>query len=1048
MPRFRAVAVLVVVVLLAPILAASDPLTTIDAVRRLTADQAAQGLPVRIEAVVTYYHHDWEMLFLQDATGAIFAYVDHRKPPFPVRLGQRAIVEGKTVPGDFVASIGDIRLTPLPDGKLPTAPLVGLKEMSTGAFDARWIEARGVVRAAAIVDDLLQLTVMTADGKLRVHVKDWEDQPDYGRLVDSAVRVRGVCTSLTNGRRQFLGAEVWSPTLEQLVVEEPASAEPFQTPALSVDNLRRRAFGGGQGHRVKVLGTVTLQQPARGLFLEDGHDALFVQTAQKIALQPGQRVEVLGFIANREERAVLEDATVRVIDSGPLVVPVAVSARKALEEDEDGRLIQTAAHFVGRIVSGGEPALVFEDGDVVFNARMPSPEEPPMLIPGSLVQVTGICSVRRGEGRGPQTLEVLLRSAADLAVRAQPSWWTEERVRWGLELMTGGVLAALVWVGLLRRRVRQQTTTIRERLMREAALERESREELARKDAALRESQERFALAVQGTNDGVWDWDLRADTIYFSPRWKAMLGYGEDEVGATPADWFRLVHPEDIERLRLKLTQHREGQTSQFEDEHRMLDRDNTYRWVLSRGFASRDAEGVAYRLTGAQTDVTDRRSYDPLTGLPNRALFVERLERAMARAAVSAHRFAVLFLDLDRFKVINDSLGHLAGDRLLVTFARRLEGCVRPGDMVARFGGDEFAILIDGITGPHDAAAVAERIQKALAESMEVGGHEVYTSASIGIALSNGDVRDSADLLRDADTAMYRAKSAGRARFEVFDAVMRDAVTVFMRTESELRRALERGELRVHYQPIVNLATGVIVAFEALLRWEHPERGLLRPQNFLAVAEETGLMVPIGLWALREACQQAATWRECGPAGRPRLCVNLSARQITAGDLVEDIRTALLAADLPAERLVLEVTESSLLDPAGAALARIEELKSLGIGLHLDDFGTGYSSLSYLYRLPIDALKIDRSFIVTMSRSEQAFAIVRSIVSLAASLKLTVVAEGIETEAQAGHLRDLGCAAGQGFYFCDSVEPAVAAALASGSPVAKAQRTFTLPKR
>jgi diguanylate cyclase (GGDEF)-like protein/PAS domain S-box-containing protein len=1039
--------------ILTPSLALTDPatfpLTRIEDVRRLSPQKAAEGVPVRLEAVVTYYHHDWEMLFVQDATGAIFIYVDHRRPPFPLHLGQRVLVEGKTVAGDFVASIAaGAQVTPLGEAGLPTAYRAPLKETATGVLDARWVEVRGVVRSASVVDGLLLLTLTMDGGKLRIHVKDWDEKRDPAPFVDSVVRVRGVCTTLVNDRHQFLGAEVWSPDISQLEVETPALEDPFAVPALSIDDVRRYAFGGGHDHRLKISATVTFQQPGRGLFVQDDRDALFVQAPQAMALAPGQRVDALGFVALKDDRVVFEDASVRRAGRDAPIAPIApipVTVATALADGEDSRLVRLTGRFVGRIATAGEEALVFEDGHVVFNARLPPgmPEATlAALDAGSLVQLTGVLARRASEGRGPRSLEILLRSATDLAVLEKPSWWTADRVRGGLGIMSGVFVLALGWVALLRRRVQYQTGIIRERLEHEAALERESAEELRKKDEALRESQQRFALAVQGTNDGVWDWDLRKDRLYFSPRWKSMLGYSEGEIGDTSADWFALVHPEDQDRLKAKLEQHRQGETSQFEDEHRMRQgKDGTYRWVLSRGFASRDEAGTAYRMTGAQTDVTDRRSYDPLTELPNRALFVERLERAMARAIVGGHRFGVLFLDLDRFKFVNDSLGHLAGDRLLITFARRLEVCVRPGDMVARFGGDEFAILIDGIVGPTDAATVAERIQRALAQPIDLGGHEVYTSASIGIALSTNDVREGDDLLRDADTAMYRAKAAGRARFEVFDAAMREEVTVFMKTESDLRRALEREELRVHYQPIVSLETGAVVAMEALLRWEHPERGLLAPEAFMKVAEETGLIVPIGQWTLRRACQNASTWR--GRDGtRPVVCVNLSARELAASDLVAHVREALAGAALAANRLVLEVTESSLLDTAGDVVQRMEELKALGVRVHLDDFGTGYSSLSYLYRLPIDALKIDRSFVAAMGVSEDAYAIVRTIVTLAHNLHLGVVAEGIESEVQLERLREMGCDQGQGYFFSMAVEPAMAAAVTAGGPMAPRRRT------
>ena len=331
----------------------------------------------------------------------------------------------------------------------------------------------------------------------------------------------------------------------------------------------------------------------------------------------------------------------------------------------------------------------------------------------------------------------------------------------------------------------------------------------------------------------------------------------------------------------------------------------------------------------------------------------------------------------------------------------------------------------------------MAERIQKALATPFNLGGHEVYSSGSVGIALSATGYERAEDLLRDADTAMYRAKARGRARFEVFDAAMRDHVTVFMQTENDLRRALERDELRVHYQPIVDLASGTVLAVEALVRWQHPERGLLGPNEFVGVAEETGLIVPLGEWVLQHACRQARTWGDRFPAGLGAVCVNLSARQVTDPDLVKRVQQALSSSGLPGQRLVLEITESAIMETAEEAVAGIAELKKLGVRLHLDDFGTGYSSLSYLHRFPIDALKIDRSFVSTMGESDEARAIVRSILGLARSLRMDVIAEGVENEEQVSLLLGLGCEHAQGLYFAGALDPAAATAvLSSSTPV------------
>jgi diguanylate cyclase (GGDEF)-like protein/PAS domain S-box-containing protein len=558
-----------------------------------------------------------------------------------------------------------------------------------------------------------------------------------------------------------------------------------------------------------------------------------------------------------------------------------------------------------------------------------------------------------------------------------------------------------------------------------------------RAEAALRHSEERYALAVRGANDGIWDWDLRANRVYFSERWKAMLGWGDQGIGTSPAEWFDRVHPDDLGRVQAKVEAALEGRVSHFEDEYRMRHQDGSFRWVLGRGFAVRGPDGTAYRMAGAQTDVTDRRAYDPLTGLPNRALFVERLEGALSRARRRrGYLFAVLFLDLDRFKLINDSLGHLAGDRLLTVLARRLMACIRPGDVIGRFGGDEFAILLDNIADAEDGTHIAERILASVGEPIDLDGHEAALSGSIGIAFSSTGYEKAEDLLRDADTAMYRAKSLGRARFEVFDDAMRARVMALLNMENDLRRALERGELRVHYQPIVNLAGGELVGFEALARWWHPQRGIVLPADFIPVAEDAGLIVPIGEWVLREACRQLRLWHERFRARRGlSMSVNCSARQFARSDFPARFERILGDTGLDPSSLKLEITESVLMEGSEAVTSLFARLKDMGIELHLDDFGTGYSSLSYLHRFPLDALKIDRSFVAQLDAPDSGDgpAFVRSIVALARSRRMGVIAEGVETAEQVAHLRGLQCDVGQGYFFSQAVEGDLATALIAG---------------
>ena len=565
---------------------------------------------------------------------------------------------------------------------------------------------------------------------------------------------------------------------------------------------------------------------------------------------------------------------------------------------------------------------------------------------------------------------------------------------------------------------------------------------------ALRESEERYALAARGANDGLWDWNLQDNKVYFSPRWKTMLGYGEDEIGDQPDEWINRIHDSDRERVKQELALRQQGSTEQFESEHRMLHKDGSFRWMLSRGLAVRDHSGKALRIAGWQTDITEGKVSDPLTGLPNRLLFSDRLVRLLQLAKRRKDNpFAVLFLDLDGFKMINDSLGHLAGDQLLIGVAGRLEKCLRATDMVARLGqgfvvarlgGDEFTILLDDLGNPEDAKHAAGRLIKAVSAPFVLDGKEVFISASIGIALSSAaNYELPEEILRDADTAMYRAKSLGKGRFELFDADMRASVLARLQLEMDLHRALKHQEFCNFYQPIVRLSSGEIVGFEALLRWQHPTRGQLGPEEFIPVAEETGLIRELGWWNLREACRQLHEWRTAYPSfANLTVSVNLSPKQFLEPGLVEDIKKLLTELCLPPSALKLELTESTVMGEPEATIGMLEQMRALGISLAIDDFGTGYSSLSYLHRFPLDTLKIDRSFIsgiVDAKNINDSAEIARTILPMASNLQLEVVAEGIETSEQLTMLKGLHCKYGQGFYFSKPLPASEVSSLLNG---------------
>jgi diguanylate cyclase (GGDEF)-like protein len=463
-------------------------------------------------------------------------------------------------------------------------------------------------------------------------------------------------------------------------------------------------------------------------------------------------------------------------------------------------------------------------------------------------------------------------------------------------------------------------------------------------------------------------------------------------------------------------------------------------RWFSVR--ATRFHGSKQVRVVVAHEDITQRKVaeeqllhdafHDSLTDLPNRALFMDRLRRAIVRTRRQEdYRFAVLFLDLDGFKVVNDSLGHATGDQLLIALGRRLEQGMRRGDTLTRLGGDEFAVLADDIPDVNDAIILAERIRDDLKAPFNLGGHEVFATASIGIALGTRDRERPEDLLRDADTAMYRAKAQGKERHVVFDQAMHTSVVERLRLETDLRRAVERREFQVHYQPICLLSTGRIAGFEALLRWEHPERGWIAPSSFVPLAEETGLILPIGLWVLRAACRQLHDWQSRGAdLASLMVSVNLSIKQLMEPDIVEQIDQVLRETEVAPEYLKLEITESVIMEHPPSAAEVLQRLKDRGIRLSLDDFGTGYSSLSYLHRFPLDTLKVDRSFVCRLDGEDGDPVIVQTIIALAHNLGLQVVAEGVETEGQLDRLRAMGCQYGQGYFFSRPVDGDSATAL------------------
>jgi diguanylate cyclase (GGDEF)-like protein/PAS domain S-box-containing protein len=560
--------------------------------------------------------------------------------------------------------------------------------------------------------------------------------------------------------------------------------------------------------------------------------------------------------------------------------------------------------------------------------------------------------------------------------------------------------------------------------------------ERRRAQEALRQSEERYVRAARGANDGLWDWDLTTGEIYFSPRWKQMLGLTDDDNGSLDR-WLKLIHIDDHLAFLGALRAHLDGRSDYLEHEHRMLHSDGEYRWMLCRGLAVRDENGNASRMAGSQTDVTERHEsddklrhaalHDSLTGLPNRALFTALLERAVSRKERHPeYRFAVLFVDVDGFKTINDGLGHLAGDQLLRSIAVRIHTAMRGGDVVARFGGDEFTLLVDDMEDQDDVMLVASRIQDSLRAPFAIGPHEITITVSIGIAVAASPSETGEDLLRDADHAMYHAKALGKNRSELSVSTVRSRqpAAANLATEADLRRALDRSEFVLHYQPILALRSQRIVGFEALVRWQRSDGTLIAPGQFIPTAEQTGLIVPLGAWALSEACRQMSAWQQEFRCPWLTIAVNISPMQLEDPNFVNQVASAMALTGLAPNTLHLEITENALMDRSDDMLGRLRHLKQQSVRLYLDDFGVGYSSLGYLHRFPVDMIKIDRSFVRRME-SEKSNTVVETIIALAKKLEIGVIAEGVETYAQLELLKATDCEQVQGYLFSPPVEPA-----------------------
>ncbi len=563
------------------------------------------------------------------------------------------------------------------------------------------------------------------------------------------------------------------------------------------------------------------------------------------------------------------------------------------------------------------------------------------------------------------------------------------------------------------------------------------RDALASERDSRREAEARWRYAIEGSGDGLWDWDMNSGKVFYSERWKSMLGFSDEDLSGHIDEWSTLVHPDDKQRVLDAVQDHLSGKTHEFEQEYRVRCKDGRWKWILARGMAMPSAPGSGdMRMIGTNVDITERKEaeaqieylafYDPLTGLANRKLLTDRIQLAQAVASRNLHYAALLFIDLDGFKAVNDLWGHSTGDQMLMQVAQRMKRCVRSSDTIARLGGDEFVLLAQNLgeerdDAAHEAALIADKIFDTFVAPFSMNGHEFHCGASLGIALFRDDPVSLDGLLGQADSAMYLAKAAGGNVYRYFDAELQASLLQKSAFEADLRHSIHRGQLHLLFQPQVDVA-GRIVGAESLVRWEHPSLGLVSPSRFIPVAEKDNFIVELGDWILRDACRMLAELGRHPITSDMTIAVNVSARQFLQQDFVQQVERALAESGASPSRLKLELTESIFAQDIAMITAKMDELHKLGITFALDDFGTGYSCLAYLKQLPFDQIKIDQAFVKELPGEPRDAAIVHTIIALCDSLHIAVIAEGVETDSQREFLELNGCGMFQGYLFSHPV--------------------------
>jgi diguanylate cyclase (GGDEF)-like protein/PAS domain S-box-containing protein len=984
-------------------------LNSVQEITSMNNVEAAKAYPVEIAGTITYSDPEWGLLFVQDATGSIYINVHGSSTRYP--LATRVRVNGVTASGDISPIVAHAAIHLLGSGPVPAPEPKLLADLDAGSSDSRWVVTEGVLHPCH--ESWTRVCFRIFDGKTVgwVIVPEAESS-EAQKLTGAVVRVKGVCGARLDKTNKRIGMQMFVNRLSDIAPEGPIQADPFASSPATVGSVTAATINQRFVLPVHLRGTVTWTSP-QGLFVQDASGAVYAEIEKQAAIRPGNYVDLIGYPGRGEFGPTITDAVIQLAASQANAADAAsldLTAAEILKRSLNGRQVRLKARLISQSTNDTGVTYQLEDGDQRFTATLlqkDAARQTVSLTRNSMLEITGVAVVRKASSEWPDSLLVMITSPADIVVLGGNNWLTLRRALILAGFMIVCVLTPLLWVKMLRGTVRKQTAIIRARLENELQLETKHRRLFERNLAA------------------VFIWRPDGVIIDCNMAFAKMLGISScaELIGRSIGNF------EVDAKLREKLCSAlRQEALSNQEASLRRSDGLPVH--LLMNITPVETPEGMVYETTAI--DITQLRQNqaelqkardaavhdalnDPLTGLPNRRLLSERLAAHIVKSRKDGRVFALLYIDLDGFKLVNDSLGHSVGDAVLIQVANRLFARIREEDFLARLGGDEFVVILDRLHAKEDATRVAEDLLLAISNPFLVEGHDLAIGASIGVSIFPECAGSAEELIKEADSAMYIAKREGKNRVMSYTPEIGSAIQERLTIEHLLRGAMQRNEIFLHYQPEFDISTNRLIRFEALARWTHPTVGVIPPDKFIPIAEESGLIVAIGAFVMEMACAEAARWQRI-MTYPVQVAVNVSTIQFRRKGFVEDVVSVLERTGLKPELLQLELTESVMMNGAQAATDTISRFRGLGINLAIDDFGTGYSNMSYLPSMRFDALKIDRSFVMNLESDPKNESMIRTLVALAHNVGMRVIVEGVEKQVQLDLVRSLGVNEVQGY--------------------------------